>query len=320
MKLVRVPLRISFAGGGSDIPSHYEENGGAVVSTTIDKYIYITAKRNVSLFPHKYRLVYSKVEECNEPDQIEHRIIKALIKEHGVESLDLDVMSDVPAGTGLGSSSAFTVGLHTALSSEPQNKHALADWACYTEINQLKEPIGKQDQYAAAFGGLNYFNFRKSGVDVRPIVLTETDLFALKSRLYLVYVGGTRKASEILEGQTKPDNAWALRDAARLADQATTALVSRHVDSLGPIIKDGWELKKCLSSSISNERVDEIIGGALLNGATGGKLLGAGGAGFVLLFCPPKDKLGFLEALKHMNATPIPFNFDMEGCKVLYED
>lgn len=319
MKLVRVPLRISFAGGGSDIPSHYEQHEGAICSITINKYIYITAKPNLSLFPHRYRLVYSQVEECNDREEIKHPIIKQLVKDYAIPALDLDVMSDIPAGTGMGSSSAFTVGLHKALGEYDQpTKFYMAELACQTELTDLKEPIGKQDQYAASFGGLNYIHFTKEGVTVAPILLPESKLKQLKQCLHLIYIGGNRSASKLLKEQNTNDF-MTIHNIALLAQEAASCLRRGQIEDLGPIIKDGWEHKKSLSAGISNEYVDTIIDTALKHGATGGKLLGAGGAGFVLLFCPLKNKYEMFNGLREHKLEFVDFEFDMEGCKVLYE-
>lgn len=319
MKLIRTPLRISLAGGGSDLPSHYNEHGGAVTSFTVDKYIYISAKPNASLFPHRYRLVYSKVEQCDDRSEIRHKIIRQLVDDYGIGDLDLDVMSDIPAGTGMGSSSAFTVGLHAALSSH-KDKHTLAELACDTEIDDLLEPIGKQDQYAASFGGLNHIEFSAQGTSVNPIAMTPLKEADLLERFHLVYVGGSRSASLLLTNQKERDNSLCLRELKDLADVIAHNLRYGFIDTVGPILKESWELKKTLSPFISNDLVDTIINTALNNGATGGKLLGAGSSGFVLLFCPVEDRLKMLSGLNPLNLTYVPFKFDKEGCKVLYED
>lgn len=318
MKLVRVPLRVSFIGGGSDLPAHYETYGGAVVSATINKYIYITSKPQSGLFPHKYRLAYSQLEHCNTSDEIKHPIIHNVVKEYNIESLDLDVVSDVPAGTGLGSSSAFTVGLHNILGDrEMLDAESLADNACYTEIDALKEPIGKQDQYAAAYGGLNLIEFEKSGVTITK--LTESGYqSALESRLTLIYLGRTRNASKILKAQTL--NHRTLNEMADAARWFSTYLKAGALEICGDIIKEGWELKKSLSPNASNPLIDTIIETAINNGAISGKLLGAGETGFVLLYCSPYNRHRMLGGLRHLNLRYVPFAFDYEGSKVLYED
>lgn len=316
MKLVRTPLRISLIGGGSDIPSHYERHGGAVVSFTIDKYIYITAKKEMSLFPHKYRLVYSDVETANKVEDIKHPIIKSLIKQYNLQSLDLDVMSDVPAGTGLGSSSAFTVGLHNALSHDASN-YELAYLACKTEIDNLKEPIGKQDQYAAAFGGLNLLTFNQNATSVRPICMDEYNLSKFTKQFVLIYVGGQRSASTQLHSHNL--DPIILNDMRDYAFGLNEDLLDLNFDLIGYFVQRGWELKKRLSDNITNPRVDAIISTAIKNGATGGKLLGAGGAGFVLLVWPPKDRRKIKDCLAPFNPIYVPFTIDTEGSKVLYE-
>ncbi len=319
MRITRTPLRISFAGGGSDLPAHFEEHEGAVCSITIDKYIYITAKPNVSLFPHRYRLMYSRVEELSDRDQIAHPIIRQLVADYGIGALDLSVMSDIPAGTGMGSSSAFTVGLHNALSRLPYDKHRLAHEACATEILDLGEPIGYQDQYAAAFGGLNHFHFTDDGVTVSPLMLPPEGFRALKASLTLVYLGGTRSASTLLKEQSSNDNTHNLRAMTALATNAAMALRRGNIVDLGPIIREGWERKRGLSAHVSTDLVDHIISQASRHGATGAKLLGAGGAGFILIFCPPNEHGKMIEGLRPLNLQYVDFGWDFEGSKILYE-
>lgn len=322
MIIVRSPLRISFVGGGSDIPTYYNGNFGAVCSVTIDKYIYITAKENLSLYPHKYRLVYSQVETLTEPTDIKHPILNRLISDYKVPNLDLDVMSDIPAGTGMGSSSSFTVGMHMALShlkttgDGVKDKHVLAQLACKTEIEDLKEPIGVQDQYAAAFGGLNYFQFSNKMVQVQPILLPEPIL--LLAELYLYYIGGQRSASSQLKEQSMDNET--LRKMTSLAWELAHDLSLNDLRCVGGIVRQGWELKKSLSASISTPYIDTIIDTAITAGATGGKLLGAGGAGFVLLVCPLVNRFEMLNALAPFKLREVPFNFDTEGSKVLYDN
>lgn len=322
MKLVRVPLRISFAGGGSDLPSHSNIHGGAVCSVAIDKYIYISVKEDLSLFPHRFRLAYSKVEKTDFVDQIEHPILKQVLSEYGCKSLDLDTMSDVPAGTGLGSSSAFTVGLHAALTKTPTAyKKYLADRACHTEIHSLKEPIGRQDQYAAAFGGLNLFEFSvDDNVRTHPIKLCPGDSRRLNDSLHLVYLGGTRSASQILGDVQSRDNTLHLQTMAALAQHAAHALRKGSIDNLGHIMWEGWSRKRLLSPHVSTPQADELITAALASGATGGKLLGAGGAGFVLLFCPIYNTERMKHGLSKLNPRYVPFGFDQQGVTVLYAD
>lgn len=318
MKVVRVPLRISFVGGGTDIPANYSKFLGSVISVTINKYIYITTKPASELFLHDYRLVYSEVENLNCRDQIKHPIISDMVRYYDLSSLDLDVMSDIPSGTGMGSSSAFTVGMHLALDWFP-TKYDLAEAACVTEIVRLKEPIGKQDQYAAAFGGLNSFKFSSTG-HVRRYDLN-TDWKAtqyLERHCHLFYLGRTRSASKILETQemTRRD----VLDLSCLSAQAINEILDRDMVSFGDTITSGWEIKKRAFPGCSNEWVDEIIQDALNAGAYGGKLLGAGGTGFVLLIAHHSKMDAIHSAMDKHGVVHVPFKFEFEGAKVLYED
>lgn len=318
MRLVRVPLRISLVGGGTDFPAHYEKYGGGVVSFTINKYIYITAKPNVSLFPHKFRLVYSKVEECALPQEIKHPIIRSVVDDYNLESLDLDVMSDVPAGTGLGSSSAFTVGLHMALG-DSRDKYQLASLACTTEIEDLKEPIGIQDQFATAFGGLNYLQFRKGRISVQPLLLPGEEIETFQAQFLLLYLGGQRSASTVLSRQDSSDK-HVLKEMGAIAGEFSVELSRGELSSMGHMVAENWLLKKQLNPAVSNDRVDAVLATASNAGATGGKLLGAGGTGFILLVCPPENQGNVLKSLSSYNLTHVPFKIDFEGAKVLYED
>lgn len=316
IKVVRAPLRISLVGGGSDLPSHYETWGGSVISAAIDKYVYITAKPVSPCFQHRYRLVYSKIEEHISAKAIEHPIIAKLVEDYEVTSLDLDVMSDVPAGTGLGSSSAFTCALHTAFSSLRRMPYPLARLACKTEIDDLKEPIGKQDQYASAFGGLNKIEFTRNRVYVDSLAPHSS---SLRPYLNLLYMGGKRSASLQLSTQNPKNKTYILNQLSGLAHEASCYIKDSQYGNLGPLITEGWELKKQLSPNITTDQIDRLINVAIQNGATGGKLLGAGGAGFVLLFVPPEDRLRVLESVSDLHLGYLDFNFDNEGCKVLYE-
>lgn len=318
MILVRTPLRISFVGGGTDLPSHFEDHGGAVISTTINKYIYITAKSDLSLFNHKYRLVYSQVEQCEIVSQIKHPIIRRAVEKSLYQTLDLDVMSDVPAGTGLGSSSAFTVGILNALCG-PMDKHQLANEAVKLEVKELKEPIGYQDQYASAFGGLNYITFDKFNTRVSPILLDEFETNKLQHSLHLVYLGGTRSASLVLANQQHKKNTKELKRLTKIAKETNDLLNQGLIDKLGEAIREGWELKRSMSNHISNVEVDNIISLALQNGATGGKLLGAGGTGFVLLYCPVNQKDKMIRALSPLKLHYVPFQMEKEGSRIFYE-
>jgi D-glycero-alpha-D-manno-heptose-7-phosphate kinase len=294
VKIIRVPLRISLVGGGTDRPEFYKEHGpGCVVSMAINKYIYITYKPCSPLFPHKFRLAYSKLEVCNTVDEIQHPIIREVFREQGITSADLDVISDVPAGTGLGSSSAFTVGLYKALG--VNNKQKLIQYAFNMEHNVLKEPVGLQDHAASVYGDFRRYYFTKAGV-VESYKIRDYEPSALLLRL-----PGTRSASQILEQAdfSKPEY------------KSLSLLAQTSFD-----VSRGWELKKQTSPVGTWEIADNYISRAIRLGATAGKLLGAGSSGFIYLEAPQSAHY-FIS--KELGLQPVGFKIDKEGAKTLYE-
>ena len=325
MLITRTPMRISFVGGGSDLPAYYRKSKGAVLSTTINKYIYI------SVHPYfqedKYLIKYSKTEEANDFKQIIHPLIRNALEMSAVKSgIELTSSADVPAGTGLGSSSSFTVGvLHSLYSfkGDSYSPQKLAEEACEIEIDRLNEPIGKQDQYAAAFGGLNIIEFHPDkSVRVEPIVLNSESIKDLENRLFVYYVGGSRAASKILLKQSQSLNHKEIYDIQRrmvdLVYSLRDSLISSNFNEFGRLLDKNWNMKKKLSSDISNRKIDKIYSMALDNGALGGKLLGAGGTGFMLFYCEPKNQSHFTEAMS--NYRGFEFKFDNEGSKLIYKD
>ena len=297
MIISRTPLRMSFVGGGSDIPRFYEKFGGAVLSTTIDKYVFVTCNPK---FDNGIRVAYSKNEEVTHVDQIEHRIVRATLKllEAG-GGIEITTIADVPSrGTGLGSSSSFTVGLLHVLHAF-QGRYAsaarLAEEACRVELELCSEPIGKQDQYAAAFGGLNLFEFQCSGrVDVTPVMMLTERRQSLAQRIIAFYTGVTRSAGSILEAQSEGitrdiDKQRVLRRMAELAHIMKSEIESGNLDSFGEILHENWELKKSLAVGISNTQIDHWYDTARRHGASGGKILGAGAGGF-LIFAADEDR------------------------------
>lgn len=322
MILSRTPLRVSFAGGGSDLPSYYTKHGGAVLSTTIDKYIYIAVHRY--FYPNQSLLKYSKTELVNNNDEIQHPLFRECMKLVNVSGLDISSMADIPAGTGLGSSSAFAVSLlnvlhaykHVAVSAE-----YLASTACEIEINRLGDPIGKQDQYAAAYGGLNFIRFNYDGsVDVQKIVMDPAVKAQLERNLILLYTGTKHSASAILKEQGKEmqrlDKQQAMHKMVDMAYELKDVLEHNQIDDFGRILNEGWLLKRSLANSISNPLVDNLYDQGMEAGALGGKLLGAGGAGFVLFYCPEDKQESFR---KQMSAyTEMPFKFENYGSKIIY--
>ena len=322
MIISRTPLRISFAGGGSDLPSYYQENGGAVLSTTIDKYIYIAIHRY--FYNNQSLLKYSQTELVNSNDEIKHPLFRECMQLLDVHGVDISSMADVPAGTGLGSSSAFTVSLlnvlnaykHTAVSAE-----YLASTACDIEINRLGDPIGKQDQYAAAYGGLNFIRFNRDGaVDVEKIIMPAASYHKLEQNLFMYYTGTTHSARAILTEQNKEMSNLSKRQMmSRMVDMAyelKTVLEKGETDDFGRILHDGWMLKKSISSGISNPVIDKLYDSGIKAGALGGKLLGAGGAGFVLFYVPEDRHEMFRNNMNEY--TELPFSFESYGSKIIY--
>lgn len=322
MIISRTPLRISFAGGGSDLPSYYLKYGGAVLSTTIDKYIYIAVHRYFS--SNQSLLKYSKTELVNSNDEIQHPLFRECMKLVNVSGLDISSMADVPAGTGLGSSSAFAVSLLNVLHAykhEAVSAEYLASTACDIEINRLGDPIGKQDQYAAAYGGLNFIRFNYDGsVNVEKVVMDPAVKAQLERNLILLYTGTKHSASAILQEQGKEmqrlDKQQVMRKMVDMAYELKEVLEHNQIDDFGRILNEGWLLKRSLANSISNPLVDTLYNSGIEAGALGGKLLGAGGAGFVLFYCPEEKQNAFREKMSAY--TEMPFKFENYGSKIIY--
>ena len=320
MIITRTPFRVSFAGGGSDLRDFYSKNGyGAVVSTAIDRYMYIVIH---PYFHDKIRVKYSRTEDVEDINQIEHPIVRECLKKVNVErGIEIASFADVPAGTGLGSSSAFTVGLLNALyayKGKVVSKERLAREACEIEIDILGEPIGKQDQYGSAFGNINYIRFNQDEtVNVSPILLTESVKKRLETCLYLYHVGGERRSGDILHEQKNnislDDKFQNLKKMVKLTDELRDALHAEKTSIVGDILNKGWFYKKELATGISNNNIDQMYDKAIKYGASGGKLLGAGGTGFLLLYAEDHDILK-----EQMNCKVLPFLIDREGTKVIF--
>lgn len=320
MLTTRTPFRVSFCGGGSDLPDFYRRYGGCVLSTTIDKYVYITIMN--SFYRRRLLVKYSKMEKATSPKMIHHTIFRDVFVRYRVNGVDVNSLSDIPAGTGMGSSSAFTVGLINAVRSFKGlevTKEILASEACMTEIERLGNPVGKQDQYAAAYGGINFIRFNKDDtVDVEPLDISEDDKQILNDRLMLFFLGGTRKANDVLKtysGHSSDENKIKL---CQLTERLRYDLEKGNLDSLGKTLDEGWKLKRGISSSISSGAIDKAYNAALDAGAVGGKLLGAGGNGFLLLYADQRDHPAVRKALSHHRE--FHFRFDGEGSKVVYTD
>lgn len=321
MIITKTPFRISFAGGGSDLPDFYEKYGGCVLSTSINRYCYISIH---PYFNSRYTLLkYSENELVEELPQIRHRIFNCVLNEANLHGVEITSTADIPGGTGLGSSSTFTVGLlHTinCYRGKYLSKGALAAKACEVEIEKLGSPIGKQDQYAAAFGGLNFIRFYSDGaVSVSPIVMQPETYQKLQKNLVMFYTGDVRSANSILAEQknniSSEEKAKNLQKMCALAEDMKEALEHDDLSSFGRLLHDGWELKRTLASGITNPAIDEAYRTAMENGALGGKLLGAGGGGFLLFYCPPERQNQLRVALR---MRPFPFSFEKDGTSVVY--
>lgn len=323
MIISKTPLRISFVGGGSDLPSYYLNRGGAVVSTTINKYIYVTVNKK---FDNQIRASYSITEFAKHPDKIRNELIRESLKLTGIYSgIEITSIADIPSKTGLGSSSSYTVGLLNALNAYRgvyTSPKELADSACEVEINLCGHPIGKQDQYAAAYGGLNLIEFNTDGtINVSPIIIKPSSLHRLENNLLLMYTGLTRSTSTILKEQNKNNktnqkSVSSLKEMVNLARELRTALSRHNLKKFGEILDANWELKKKLSSRISNPKIDRWYQTAKKNGAIGGKLLGAGGGGFLLFYAPVNKHNKIIKSLPKLQ--PIEFEFDSTGSSIIH--
>jgi len=324
MIISQTPLRMSFVGGGSDLPSYFRKQAGAVVSTTIDKYIYINVNKK---FDHLIRASYSITEFVDKPSKLKHELIRESLKHLGIKGgVEITSIADIPSGgTGLGSSSSYTVGLLNALNaylSRFSSKEYLASTACQIEIDKCGKPIGKQDQYVAAYGGLNLIEFLSDGsVIVNPIICKSDTRQKLCQNLLLLYTGVTRSADNILESQNKNTLSSSktrdiLSQMVKLAYNQAESLSNNDLRSFGEALDENWQLKTRLSRGISNPTIDHWYKTAKNHGAIGGKILGAGGGGFLLLYAPKSKHKSIVESLPKLKKTD--FNFDSEGSKIIY--
>ena len=323
MIIVRTPTRVSFCGGGSDLPAFYEKHGGAVISSGLSRYVYLSIHPN--FYPDKLKCKYSKNEEVDNPSELKHPIFRALLEQFDINGVEIVSNADVPAGTGLGSSSSFTVALlHIlyAYTGKYVSALRLAQEACHTEIDILGEPIGKQDQYAAAFGGLNFYNFHKDGnVTIEPIIMSRESSKRLEHNLLMFYTGDVRSASAILSEQRKNVSSDSEKEKAQLkilnyTFELRKELTDNNIDFIGQFLHANWEQKRKLASGITNPMIDEAYEKAMKSGATGGKLLGAGGGGFLLFYVPEHRHNDVKNALSHLRY--MEFGFAHSGSSILY--
>jgi len=324
MIISRTPFRISFFGGGTDYPVWYESNGGAVLSTTIDKYCYISCRYLPPFFEHKHRLVYSKVEMVKDIADIRHPAVRAILEYHSIEAgVEIHHDGDLPARAGLGSSSSFTVGLLNAiyaLKGIMPSKQRLAEEAIHIERELLNEHVGSQDQVAVAFGGMNRIGFKKNGsFEVVPITIASERVEELQGQLMLFFTGFSRFASRIAKKQIQltPRKEKELTAMHQLVDSAQDILTGRsELVDFGKLMHESWLLKRSLTDKISTEEIDGIYEQALSAGATGGKLLGAGGGGFMLFFVKPKYQQRVRKRLSGL--LEVKFRFENSGSQIIF--
>jgi len=324
MIVTKTPLRMSFVGGGSDLPVFYRRFGGAVVSTTIDKYIYLTVNQK---FDQKIRLCYSRVEEPTSVAKIKHPLVREALQMLGVKG-GIEIMStaDIPAkGTGLGSSSSYTIGLLNALyayQGQFASAERLARECCEIEINRCGEPIGKQDQYAAAFGGFNFIQFHPDdSVSVTPIVCKRETLKKIQEGTLVFYTGITRSASGILKHQqeavaSEKAKQRTLQKMVKLAEDMRAELQRNNAGAFGEMLHENWELKRSLTAQVSTSEIDGWYSRARKAGATGGKLLGAGSGGFLMFYAPPEKHEAITAELEELRR--VQFNFENQGSKIIF--
>ena len=313
------PFRISFAGGGSDLKAFYQNDLGCVVSTAIKKYMYLFVHPS---FDEMTQVKYSQTEVVKEIDEIRHPIVRETLRLFGLKSVDISSIADIPAGTGLGSSSSFTVGLLNALygyTGIDATTERLASEACRLEIDILKEPIGRQDQYAAAYGGLNLITFHDDDqVTVEPIGMAPAAYAKLDANLLMFYTGRVRDAGGILSEQSRntsnPRERSNLVRMTQLARQLRDSLLGGNIDDMGLILDENWQLKKGLSNKVSSSQIDAFYQLAKENGALGGKLLGAGGGGFFLVYCRKEHQEKLRQALP---LREMPFSLDPLGTRII---
>lgn len=324
MIITSTPLRISFFGGGTDYPVWYREHGGSVLSTTIDKCCYITCRRLPPFFEYHSRISYSKVENVSRNDAIQHPSVRACLQFVGVDDgVEIHHVADLPARSGLGTSSAFTVGLLLglyALKNQMRDKHSLASEAIHVEQELLGEAVGAQDQVSAAYGGFNRINFDRDGsIEVRRILAARDRLAELEQHLALYFTGFSRFASEIAQEQLKttPHKKQELHTILQFVNEAEAIIANpaRPLHEFGRLLHQGWQIKRTLTQKISNASIDEIYEAGLSAGALGGKLLGAGGGGFMLFFVPPERREALRMRLKKLLC--VPFSFSNRGSHVV---
>lgn len=323
MIITQTPFRMSFFGGGTDFSGFYNEHGGAVLSTTFDKYAYVTVRHLPPFFDYRTHLTYSKEEKVNSIDEIKHPAIRNAMQWLDMHKIRMTYEADLPARSGLGTSSSFAVGMleaFYALKGKYADKRKLADDAIYLERTLCAESGGIQDQIAASFGGFNRIDFNQNGYTVRPVIMGQERKTALNSHLMLFFTGFSRFSSDIQKGTEKSmkDKTSQLLEMYRLVDEAEKILTDKNVslDEFGKLLDYTWKLKRGISGGISTDSIDEQYAKAMDAGALGGKLLGAGGGGFLLFYVPLEKQTDIKNALK--DQMYVPFRFENDGTKIIY--
>jgi D-glycero-alpha-D-manno-heptose-7-phosphate kinase len=323
MIITKTPFRVSFFGGGTDMPSFFNEHGGAVISSTFDKYCYVNVRHMPPFHPYLSELVHNQFERVNDIEDIQHPLIRECMRLHDIHEIRLTYEGDLPARTGLGTSSSFAVGMlnaFCALKGKRMSHRNLAEEAIYIEREVLKEHGGWQDQIAAAYGGLNRIDFHNNDFSVHPIIIHPERKRNLNDNLLLFYTGVQRFSSEIqADTFAKPiDKTKQLLDMLALVDEAETVLTNKNasLNEFGRLLDTTWKIKRGTGSKVSNGYIDDIYDTAIKAGALGGKLLGAGGGGFMLFYCEKDKQPSLVQALEKLMA--IPFYFENEGAQVLY--
>jgi D-glycero-alpha-D-manno-heptose-7-phosphate kinase len=326
MILARAPMRITLGGGGTDLPSYYSKYGGFILSAAIDKYLYIYVNRPAA--DGLIRVKYSRYEEVTDPDQVQHDLVRPALNLLGIRNnVEIVSMADVPAGTGLGSSSTYLVGLLISLYELKRERvptQALAEFAFKVEKEMAGHPVGKQDHYLAAFGGVTYLDIERDGrVQVSPLNISMSTSEDLQSRILLFFTGISRSANKILQAQSRDTEADdssvvdSLHRTKEMGYRVKEYLQKGQLDKFGLLLHEHWENKKRRSDVISNPKIDKWYEIARNAGALGGKVIGAGGGGFLMLYCPNRKKLAVRKAMAAAGLKEMPYNFDFQGAKVL---
>jgi len=326
MIISRTPFRVSFVGGGTDLRAYYKNELGRVLSTGIDKYVYVIIKKQIGIVEYKYRINWSQVEFKNEIESIEHPIVREVLRMFKIDyPIEITTVADIPAGTGLGSSSSFTVGLINAicaLGGIRKTKFELASLAAQIEVDVLKRNMGKQDHFAASYGDLNIINFfPDETVEIEPVIHTNNNKKLLEKNLILFYTYLQRDASDILKTQAEEtQNKFnVLTEMKNLVDPLSETLLGKNnIDDFGKILNQNWMLKQSLTKEISNNRIGEYYETGIKAGALGGKLLGAGGGGFLLFYVEEKNRNKLIDSLPELY--PLDFKFDTRGTRITYYD